>query len=231
MVSQLISNGSRLVILGIFVLSLALAATATSSARAQGSPDGKRIVGYFIEWGIYGRGYTVKDVVTSGSAAKLTHINYAFGNVAPGPDGKIVCKIGDAWADYQKPWSAEESVDGMAIGWDAPLRGNFQQLRALKALHPNIKVLVALGGWTWSSHFSDAALTPESRGARQVLRRPVYQGRPAGRRCGRAGRGRRRLRRHRHRLGVPGRGGRQQQLPARGHPELYRAAGRVPQPA
>src|SRR3954454_14513489 len=38
-------------------------------------------LGYFTEWGIYGRNYNVKNLVTSGSAAKITHINYAFGNV------------------------------------------------------------------------------------------------------------------------------------------------------
>src|SRR5690606_8663843 len=38
-------------------------------------------VAYFTEWGVYGRDYHVKDIVTSGSAEKLTHIVYAFGNV------------------------------------------------------------------------------------------------------------------------------------------------------
>src|SRR4051812_46608416 len=43
-------------------------------------------VGYFTQWGIYGRNYQVKNVQTSGSAAKLTHLNYAFANI--GADGK-----------------------------------------------------------------------------------------------------------------------------------------------
>ncbi|HEV8251211.1 MAG TPA: glycoside hydrolase family 18 protein, partial [Gaiellaceae bacterium] len=122
-----------------------------------------RVVGYYIQWGIYGRGYTVKNVETSGSADKLTVINYAFGKVAPDADGNVVCVSGDAWADYQKPWSADESVTGKEVPWSAPLRGNFQQLKALKELHPGLKVLMSLGGWTWSRDFSDAALTKESR--------------------------------------------------------------------
>ena len=77
-----------------------------------GGVHGSRVVGYFLEWGIYGRGYRVKDVATSGSAAKLTAINYAFGNVAPDASGDVVCKLGDEWADYQTPWTAEQSVDG-----------------------------------------------------------------------------------------------------------------------
>jgi chitinase len=41
--------------------------------------------------------------------------------------------------------------------------GNFEQLRLLKQRHPHLKVLVAIGGWTRSGNFSDAALTPDSR--------------------------------------------------------------------
>jgi chitinase len=124
------------------------------------------IVGYFIEWGIYGRNYKVKDVETSGSADRLTVINYAFGNVAPDGAGNVVCKLGDEWADYQRPWTAEESVTGKEITWPRPILGNFQQLQALKQGpqgHPQLKVLISLGGWTWSKYFSDAALTKASR--------------------------------------------------------------------
>ena len=52
---------------------------------------GSKVVGYFTEWGIYDRKYYVKNIETSGSAAKLTHINYAFGNVTGGK-----CAMGDA---------------------------------------------------------------------------------------------------------------------------------------
>ncbi|HEX7976562.1 MAG TPA: glycoside hydrolase family 18 protein, partial [Anaerolineales bacterium] len=125
----------------------------------------KQIVGYFIEWGVYGRNYLVKDIVATGSADKLTVINYAFGNVAPDANGQVVCKLGDEWADYQKPWTADQSVDGQAVTWPNPILGNFQQLKQLKSLYPNIRVVISLGGWTWSKYFSDAALTPESRQA------------------------------------------------------------------
>ncbi len=96
------------------------------------------------------------------------HINYAFGNVAPTPgdaSAQVKCQIGDAWADYQKPWTAEQSVDGVAVPSSAPLRGSFQQLKQLKAHFPKLKVMISLGGWTWSSNFSNAALTPASRQA------------------------------------------------------------------
>ena len=58
---------------------------------------GNKVLGYFIQWGVYQRSYHVKNIDTSGSAAKLTHINYAFGNVTNGQ-----CAIGDTYADYDK---------------------------------------------------------------------------------------------------------------------------------
>jgi chitinase len=71
----------------------------------------------------------------------------------------------DAWADYARPLPAADSVDGVADTAEQPLAGNFNQLRELKAKHRGLKVLISLGGWSWSTHFSDAARTPESRKA------------------------------------------------------------------
>jgi chitinase len=153
-----------LVILTAVAVAVALAAAGTSSSapgsRSKAKPG--RVVGYFIEWGIYGRNYTVKDVKTSGSAAKLDVINYAFGNVVPDGSGNVDCGIADSWADYQKPWSASESVTGQDVS-TGPLLGNFEELKALKQQYPNLKVLISIGGWTFSKYFSDAALTKQSR--------------------------------------------------------------------
>ncbi|GAA1527639.1 glycosyl hydrolase family 18 protein [Dactylosporangium maewongense] len=136
-------------------------------------------VGYFVQWGIYGRQYFVKNLDTSGAAAKLTHLNYAFANLDPvnltclqgvtrgttanPQDPDQGTGAGDADADYGRPFSAAQSVDGVAdTGWEN-LRGNYNQLRKLKAKYPNLKVLISLGGWTYSKYFSDAAATPASR--------------------------------------------------------------------
>ena len=118
-------------------------------------PGGKKIVGYFAEWGVYARNYHVKNIHTSGSAAKLTHILYAFGNTTGGR-----CSIGDSYADYEKAYTAADSVDGVADTWDQPLRGSFNQLRKLKKMYPNLKVLWSFGGWTWSGGFTQAAQNP-----------------------------------------------------------------------
>jgi chitinase len=117
---------------------------------------GAKILGYFTEWGVYGRNYHVKNIVTSGSASKLTHINYSFGNVQNGQ-----CVIGDTYAAYDKFYDAASSVDGVADTWDAgALRGNFNQLRKLKQMYPHIKILWSFGGWTWSGGFTQAAANP-----------------------------------------------------------------------
>ncbi|TLS40209.1 glycoside hydrolase family 18 protein [Streptomyces montanus] len=133
----------------------ATAATSASDGVVAPGPSAKVKLGYFIEWGVYGRNYNVKNLVTSGSAEKVTHINYAFGNVV---DGK--CAIGDSWADYEMPVSADNSVTGEADTADQPLKGNFNQLRQLKAKYPNIKILWSFGGWTWSGGFTEAAKNP-----------------------------------------------------------------------
>jgi GH18 family chitinase len=145
------------------VVATPLAAAGRSDITAGARAHDSQVVGYFIEWGVYGRNYKVKDVKTSGSAERLTVINYAFGNVAPDSVGNVVCKLGDDWADYQRPWIAEDSVTGEEVTWPRPILGNFQQLRTLKQQYPQLKVLISLGGWTWSKYFSDAALTKQSR--------------------------------------------------------------------
>jgi chitinase len=69
------------------------------------------------------------------NARKLTRINYAFANIK---DGEI--------------------IEGFSH--DAE---NFAILDALKKDNPSLRILVSVGGWTWSGNFSDAALTPKSR--------------------------------------------------------------------
>lgn len=70
-------------------------------------------------------------------AGKLTHINYAFANI--GGDHKIT------------------------LGYPDVDSGNINKLNALKANYPNLKTIIAVGGWSWSGRFSDVALTELSR--------------------------------------------------------------------
>ncbi|MFJ8311990.1 MULTISPECIES: glycoside hydrolase family 18 protein [unclassified Streptomyces] len=142
--------------LGVTLLTGAGSATASpEKAPRPAAAAGSKVVGYFTDWGVYQRNYHVKNIETSGSADRLTHINYAFGNVTGGK-----CAIGDAYADYQKTYDAASSVDGTADTWDQPVAGSFNQLRELRKKHPGLKVLWSFGGWTWSGGFGEAAKDP-----------------------------------------------------------------------
>jgi chitinase len=134
---------------------------ASSVARGGDDAAQKRIVGYLAGWNA--PRFLPGNLEANGSAAQLTHINYAFGKI--GED--LLAHPGDPQADFVTAVPAAASVDGLA---DDPenaksLRGNFNQLRKLKAKHPLLKTLISIGGWTGSSHFSDMALTAESRAA------------------------------------------------------------------
>jgi len=87
----------------------------------------------------YVAGYRDFDFTTI-QATKITHINYAFANVI---DGEV---------------RFDTSIDNTPLKKD-----DIFKLHALKKINPDLKVLVAVGGWTWSGNFSDAALTERSR--------------------------------------------------------------------
>src|ERR1700722_12337164 len=111
-----------------------------SSSFAQNHKQGKILGGYFEEWGIYYAGYNIANLQQNGVADKLTHLLYAFGNVTTTP--APACSIADSWADNQSPYLP--SVNGNA--YPGPLYGNFAAIQQLKGLHPNLSVLMSLGG-------------------------------------------------------------------------------------
>jgi chitinase len=69
-------------------------------------------------------------------ATKFTHIMYAFANINKGE-----VTLGDPAADPR----------------------NLAELRQLKSKNDRLKILIAVGGWAGSKHFSDAAATAEGR--------------------------------------------------------------------
>ena len=124
---------------GALLTLLALAAS-ISPSYAQNHNQGKILGGYFEEWSIYYAGYNIANLQQNGVADKLTHLFYAFGNVTTSP--APACAIADTWADYQSPYLP--SVNGTP--YPGPLFGNFAAIQQLKALHPNLKVVMSLGG-------------------------------------------------------------------------------------
>jgi chitinase len=111
-----------------------------SQSFAQTHRHGKIFGGYFEEWGINYGGYNIADLQKNGVADELTHLIYAFGNVTP--TSPPTCAIADPVAAYQN--STVPSVSGKPYA--AALYGNFGAIQQLKALHPQMKVLISLGG-------------------------------------------------------------------------------------
>ncbi|HEV2323434.1 MAG TPA: glycoside hydrolase family 18 protein [Terracidiphilus sp.] len=70
-------------------------------------------------------------------AHAMTRINYAFANIN---NGEVV----------------------LGYPQDA---ANLKILTALRQQNPALQILLSVGGWSWSTHFSDAALTGQSRQA------------------------------------------------------------------
>ncbi len=124
------------------------------------APAKPQFVAYYPAWAA-GRTppYFVKNMETSGLASKVTVINYAFGNVV---DNK--CAVGYPDQDYKQPVDAANTLDGKPDAGSNGLFGNWNQIKQLKQKHPDLKVVISLGGWTWSKYFSDAAL-PKNREA------------------------------------------------------------------
>jgi chitinase len=171
----------RLAVLGAAALVAAggamFATVATGTAQAATTSGGVKF-GYFTQWGIYQNAFYPRNLDTEGIAGKLDYLIYAFENVDP---TNLTCfeanhaasqdennpsagdGAGDQFADYEKTYDASTSVDGVADAWGQPIAGNFNQLRKLKARYPNLKILVSIGGWTYSKYFSDVAATDASR--------------------------------------------------------------------
>jgi len=109
----------------------------------------RNIIGYFVSWGIYARNYHVMNI----PADKVNIINYAFANINPST-GTVV--LGDPYADIDKAYPGDCWDEGC-------LRGNFHQLQLLKEDNPHLRTMISVGGWTWSTYFSDIAISEETR--------------------------------------------------------------------
>ncbi|MEW2138542.1 glycosyl hydrolase family 18 protein [Streptomyces sp. NPDC005409] len=151
-------------------------AAQAADAGTTAAAGGVRIA-YYDQWSVYGNAFYPKHLDTRGIAGKLDVINYSFGNIHPtnltcfeankaaGDDNNPNAGdgAGDSYADYQKSFSAADSVSGVADKWDQPIVGVFNQFKQLKAKYPHLKINISLGGWTYSKYFSDAAKTDASR--------------------------------------------------------------------
>ncbi|WP_159737803.1 glycosyl hydrolase family 18 protein [Vibrio atypicus] len=128
--------------------------------------DPNTVVGtYFVEWGIYGRDYTVDNL----PADNLTHILYGFIPVC-GPNESVKSVGGNSFnalqtacqgvADYEvvihDPWAAyQKSFAQAGHEYSSPIKGNYAMMMALKQRNPDLKIIPSIGGWTLSDPFYD----------------------------------------------------------------------------
>jgi len=163
------------------VLGAGSAQAAPLNTTGASATSGGLKVAYFDQWSIYQNAFYLKNLDTEGMAGKLDYLIYDFENIDPtnltcfestkasdpDPAGENDPNAGDgagdAFADYQKSFGSDISVDGTADAFNMPIVGNFHQLQELEKKYPNLKVEVSLGGWTYSKYFSDVAATAASR--------------------------------------------------------------------
>jgi len=147
--------------IGVSLLSLLFVAVSTCGIAVAGD---RQVIAYFPEWGVHQQPYYVRSIVDAGSADRIDVLNYAF--VMPWPDGNgnYICEFDDADAAYGQMYiDPATSVDGVSDQPGQGLYGHFNQLRKLKDIYSDLKIVIALGGWTGSTYFSPMAQTQESR--------------------------------------------------------------------
>ncbi|GJC80081.1 endochitinase 42 [Colletotrichum liriopes] len=118
-----------------------------------GAPSsGYRNVLYFTNWlrGVYGANYQPADI----PADKVTHLLYSFADIAA--DGEVQRISSDPWSDTQRQYPGDSNQAGNAYGC-------IKQLYALKKQNRKLKLVLSIGGWTWSPKFVPVAATEAGR--------------------------------------------------------------------
>ena len=109
-------------------------------------PSDYKVCLYYSSWGIYERNFYLPAIDFS----RVTHLIYAFGNIAPDPqhpepNGKTL-KIGSVYMP---------DLNDVRVGFDA--------LNDIRKKYPHLKTILSIGGWTYSVNFSAMANDPAQR--------------------------------------------------------------------
>jgi chitinase len=121
-----------------------LSASLHTPVQAREAALSKRIIGYYINWGMYAahNQYSPQDIPWT----KITHINYAFAQI-----------VSDTWA-------IQGTDDWADIQCGPQQNGQIGQINTLKRQY-GVKTMISVGGWTRSGNFSAMAATAAGRAA------------------------------------------------------------------
>ncbi|MEK0313372.1 glycosyl hydrolase family 18 protein [Cohnella sp. 56] len=115
-------------------------------------------VTYYMSWASSNtaRNYQVADMDVS----QITHINYAFSDVCWKKYGSNAKPCEDASVSEQNRYVYDGEI---LMGDPEADPNNFAELRKLRDAHPSLKLLISVGGWSWSNNWSNVAATEEGR--------------------------------------------------------------------
>ena len=131
-----------------FSLALTLAvllALGVAHARQNTPARALKVIGYYADW--TATKYPLADI----PAARLTHVNYAFGKI--GADNRLTWNASVA---TERVYPEDCTDPGCA-------HGLFNQITLLKQKQPHLKFLMSVGGWTDSAPFYAMAASEATR--------------------------------------------------------------------
>lgn len=118
------------------------------------------IVSYYTLWSpsSTGRNFHPSDVEVS----QITHVNLAFADLCWRGFGSGAAACQNA----SVPTQTDYVFDGeIIVGDPSSDLALFEEWAAIRDANPHLKLLISVGGWSWSNNFSNMASTEETRRA------------------------------------------------------------------